>query len=72
MRNDEPALEKNLGTNLQPVGLCGVPFHELQNQAAKELKSTQTEEVDSTVDSGIESGDEEVQTQLWVEKFKPR
>ena len=72
MISEEPSLEKNLGTSLQPVGLCGVPFHELQEQATKELKSNLPPEEDTTVDSGIESGDEEIQTQLWVEKFKPR
>ena len=45
MRSEEAKLEPKLGTNLQPVGLCGVPFHQLQEQAAKELGPKPTQQV---------------------------
>ena len=44
MRSEEAKLEPKLGTNLQPVGLCGVPFHQLQEQAAKELGPKPTQQ----------------------------
>jgi len=57
---------------MQPVGLCGVPFRELEEQAAKEMSGQANTRLD-VVDSAREEQEEEPQqTQLWVEKYKPR
>ena len=37
MKTQEDVLKQKLGTNLQPIGLCGVPFHQLQEEAATVL-----------------------------------
>jgi len=62
--------------NMQPSGLCGVPFWKLQLEAEQELdKLKRRESEDPTFDSGIESSEDEDNSddnQLWVEKFKPR
>lgn len=72
MRTEEPTLATKDGSTLQPVGLCGVPFRVLQEEADSEL-ARKEQAADLDQDSGIESsGEEEKQTQLWVEKFKPR
>jgi hypothetical protein len=63
---------------MQPVGLCGVPFRVLQEQAAQVLAtsvqsrtgpdSTEEEEEEETQ----QQEQEPKQTQLWVDKYKPR
>eukprot|EP00092_Neocalanus_flemingeri_P030900 GFUD01033557.1.p1 GENE.GFUD01033557.1~~GFUD01033557.1.p1 ORF type:complete len:883 (+),score=321.60 GFUD01033557.1:37-2685(+) len=61
------------GQVMRPVGLCGMPFHELTELAMGEMNRLATAAVTrDSEDSGMESGEEEVQTELWVEKFRPR
>ena len=56
---------------MQPVGLCGVPFRELQEQAAVEISGQAASRLESAGEE--EQPDlEHQQTQLWVEKYKPR
>jgi len=77
LRKIEELPLKSEEQSLQPVGLCGVPFHQLQEQALQETEaaslSRSKEKYSATedLDSGIESGEEE-STELWVEKFRPR
>jgi hypothetical protein len=72
---EAPVLARPSRDGMQPVGLCGVPFRELEAQAAKELSGLAATGLD-TADHSRE--EEEVgeyqhqQTQLWVEKYKPR
>jgi hypothetical protein len=54
---------------MQPVGLCGVPFRELQEQAAQVLAKEPVGRLDSPVEE--EEGQDQ-HTQLWVDKYKPR
>ena len=75
MREMEQLPLKSEETSMQPVGLCGVPFHQLQEQALLEVGGWRVEGQDKVptredLDSGIESGEEE--SDLWVEKFRPR
>ena len=61
------------GQVMRPVGLCGVPFHELTELATGEMNRLATAALTREAeDSGVESGEEEVQTELWVEKFRPK
>jgi len=62
-----------LGTNMQPVGLCGVPFDELQKQAEM-LNLTQASSVGAQRHAQPDGGEQQQSfpTQLWVEKFKPK
>jgi len=74
---EAPVLARPSRDGMQPVGLCGVPFRELEAQAAKEL-SGQAATILDTADHSREEEEEEgeedqhQQTQLWVEKYKPR
>ena len=54
--------------SMQPVGLCGVPFNQLQDQAAHEVVRNKLE-VDLP---GRESANEDAPADLWVERYKPR
>jgi len=61
------------GQVMRPVGLCGMPFHHLTELAQGETNRLATAAMTREEhDSGVESGEEEVQTELWVEKFRPR
>jgi len=61
------------GQVMGTVGLCGMPFHRLTELAQGEMNRLATAAVNrDTEDSGIESGEEDAQTELWVEKFRPR
>ena len=77
LRKIEELPLKSEEQSLQPVGLCGVPFHQLQEQALQETeaaslsRSKEKYAAREDLDSGIESGEEE-STELWVEKFRPR
>ena len=55
----------------RPVGLCGQPFHTLRQAATVEMTRLATA---SLARYGLEEGgaDSEQQTELWVEKFKPK
>ena len=55
---------------MQPVGLCGVPFRVLQEQAAQVLVAAQADQ--GAASSPLEGQQEDQQTQLWVDKYKPR
>ena len=57
------------GRPLRPVGLCGLPYHELARLAQEERRAmTARREVEQgTVLHGTEHP-----TELWVEKFRPR
>jgi len=71
---DEVGVCKAGAGDKRPVGLCGVPFHELREVAEMEmvkLKSAAETRGREEADSGVESG-EEGETELWVEKFRPR
>ena len=71
---DEVGVCKEGAGDKRPVGLCGVPFHELREVAEMEmvkLKSAAETRGREEADSGVESG-EEGETELWVEKFRPR
>jgi hypothetical protein len=73
---EAPVLARPSRDGMQPVGLCGVPFRELEAQAAKELSGLAATGLDTTDNSREEEEegeeDQHQQTQLWVEKYKPR
>lgn len=52
----------------RPTGLCGAPFHELRRAATAELARMAAAAIQEEV---VEEEDDQ-QTELWVEKFKPR
>jgi len=61
------------GKMMGTAGLCGMPFLELTESAKKEMNRIATSAVSrENEDSGVESGDDDSQTELWVEKFKPK
>jgi len=61
------------GTSMGTVGLCGIPFNQLTELAQLEMNRLATSALSrEKYDSGIESGEDEEQTELWVEKFKPK
>jgi len=61
------------GQAMGTVGLCGMPFHKLTQLAQGEMNRLATAAVTREgEDSGVESGEEDAQTELWVEKFRPR
>jgi len=61
------------GQVMGTVGLCGMPFHQLTELAQGEMNRLSTAALTREAeDSGIESGEEDAQTELWVEKFRPR
>lgn len=61
------------GQALGTAGLCGMPFHQLTQLAQGEMNRLATAAVSREgEDSGVESGEEDAQTELWVEKFRPR
>jgi hypothetical protein len=55
----------------RPVGLCGQPFHTLRQAATVEMTRLATAAM-ARADLQEGEGDGGVQTELWVEKFKPR
>jgi len=61
------------GQAMGTVGLCGMPFNKLTQLAQGEMNRLATAAVTREgEDSGVESGDDDTQTELWVEKFRPR
>ena len=52
----------------RPAGLCGAPFHELRRDATTELARMAA----AAIQEEEEVEEDDQQTELWVEKFKPR
>ena len=51
------------------MGLCGQPFHQLRSEATIEMTRLATAAV---MREGLEEERDNQQTELWVEKFKPK
>jgi len=60
------------GSERSPVGLCGVPFHKLTQEAVVETNRLHTAAMMRETLEDNNDGDDSAQTELWVEKFRPR
>ena len=66
-----PIKKKGDGGSGRPVGLCGQPFHQLRQAATVEMTRLATAALVRAEGRGEEAEGVQ-QTDLWVEKFKPR